>query len=134
MKNPLKISLIQSSLFWEDVTSNLSHFDNKISKISKSDIILLPEMFNTAFSPKATFLAEKMDGRTINWMKKISQENQCSIAGTLMVEEEGKVYNRLVWINNNGLIHTYDKRHLFSLIKEEKYISRGKKRLIIDFE
>ena len=67
MKN-LTISLIQSNLFWENVAANLSHFEKLISNIKDTDIILLPEMFNTAFCPKSNHLAENMDGKTINWM------------------------------------------------------------------
>ena len=72
MKN-LSISLIQSNLFWEDVAANLLHFKKLISKIKVTDIILIPEMFNTAFCPKSNHLAESMDGKTINWMKEISR-------------------------------------------------------------
>ena len=75
MKNNLNISLIQSNLFWKDVNKNLSHFDNLISAILETDIILLPEMFNTAFCPKSTHLAEKMNGETISWMKQTSKNN-----------------------------------------------------------
>jgi len=132
MKNKLNISLIQSNLFWEDVDSNLSSFEELISKISETDIILLPEMFNTSFCPNSNHLAENMDGKTINWMKEISKEKNCSIAGTLMVSENEKVFNRLVWISASGEIHTYDKHHLFSLIKEERFISKGQGRLSIE--
>ena len=124
MKNNLNISLIQSNLFWEDVNKNLSHFEQLISAILETDIILLPEMFNTAFCPKSTHLTEKMDGETINWMKQISKNKNCAIAGSLMVQENGKVYNRLLWISKNGEISTYDKRHLFSLIKENETLSK----------
>ena len=134
MKNNLNISLIQSNLFWEDVNKNLSHFEQLISAILETDIILLPEMFNTAFCPKSTHLTEKMDGETINWMKQISKNKNCAIAGSLMVQENGKVYNRLLWISKNGEISTYDKRHLFSLIKENEPLSKGKNRLIIEEE
>ena len=51
-----------------------------------------------------------------------------------MVQENGKVYNRLLWISKNGEISTYDKRHLFSLIKENETLSKGKDRLIIEEE
>ncbi|MDC3395342.1 nitrilase family protein, partial [Flavobacteriales bacterium] len=98
MKNTLNISLIQSSLFWEDIDANLSHFEQLIDKISATDIILLPEMFNTAFCPKSNHLAEAMDGKTVSWMKEISKNKGCTIAGTLMVSENRKVYNRLVWV------------------------------------
>jgi len=132
MKEILTITLIQSNLFWEDVNKNLSHFEGLISKISETDIILLPEMFNTAFSIRATHLSEQMDGKTVNWMKEISKNKNCAIAGSLMVQEKGKVYNRLVWISKKGYIYTYDKYHLFSLIKEEKSITKGEGRLIVE--
>ncbi|MBT3622236.1 MAG: amidohydrolase [Flavobacteriales bacterium] len=134
MKNNLNITLIQSQLFWENVEKNLAHFEQLISAISNTDIILLPEMFNTAFCPKSNHLAETMDGKTVSWMKEISEKKACAIAGTLMVKEGEKVFNRLVWISKNGDIHTYDKHHLFSLIKEEIYIAKGEGRLIIEEE
>jgi len=132
MKNSLNITLIQTSLFWENVEKNLSHFDKLISEISETDIILLPEMFNTAFCPKSNHLAETMEGETVSWMKEIAKNKKSAIAGTLMVKEGARVFNRLVWISKNGTIHTYDKHHLFSLIKEERYISKGTGRLIIE--
>jgi omega-amidase len=133
MKN-LAISLIQSNLFWEDVSENLSHFEKLISDIKDTDIILLPEMFNTAFSPKSNHLAESMDGKTISWMKEISKTKNCAISGTLMIKEGKNIFNRLVWISKNGTIFTYDKYHLFSLIKEEKYITKGNERLIVELK
>ncbi len=132
MKESLNISLIQTSLFWENVEKNLSHFEKLVSKISETDIILLPEMFNTAFCPKSNYLAETMEGETVSWMKEIAKNKNSAIAGTLMVKEGEKVFNRLVWISKNGSIHTYDKHHLFSLIKEERYISKGTGRLIVE--
>jgi len=134
MKSNLNIALIQSNLFWENVNSNLFNFGKLISNINGADIILLPEMFNTSFSPKSSHLAESMDGKTINWMKDISKAKGCDIVGTLMVKEDETVFNRLVWVSKNETIYTYDKHHLFSLIKEEKYISKGKKRLIVELE
>ena len=131
MKETLNITLVQSQLFWEDVEKNISHFDALISEISETDIILLPEMFNTSFCPKSNHLAENMDGKTVRWMKEIAENKGCAISGTLMISENKNVYNRLVWISKNGAIHTYDKHHLFSLIKEERYISKGEGRLIV---
>ena len=134
MKQSLQITLLQSNLFWEDVDVNLAHFDNLLSDVKATDIILLPEMFSTSFCPKSTHLAETMDGKTVNWMKEISKQKNCAIAGTLMVKENGKVYNRLVWVLKNGETHTYDKHHLFSWLKEEKYIAKGEGRLIVEIE
>ena len=134
MKSNLKISLIQSTIYWQDIGKNLSHFKTLVSEIEKTYLILLPEMFNTAFCPENNSLAESMEGETVNWMKEISQSKNCSVAGTLMIKEKGKVYNRLVWISKNGEIYTYDKYHLFSLTKEGKYLEKGSNRLIIEEE
>lgn len=131
MKNSLNITLIQTSLFWENVEKNLSHFKKLMSECSDTDIIFLPEMFNTAFCPKSNYLAETMEGETVTWMKEISKTKGCAITGTLMVKEDEKVFNRLVWVSKNGSIYTYDKHHLFSLIKEERHISKGEGRLIV---
>jgi len=134
MKQNLNLSLIQSNLVWEDVTANLSHFEELISSIKDPDIILLPEMFNTSFCPKSKHLAESMEGKTINWMKDISKTKDCAIAGTLMIKESKNIFNRLVWISKKGIVYTYDKHHLFSLIKEGKYITKGKQRIILELE
>ena len=90
VKKTLKISLIQSNLRHQDVEANLNNFNMLLSKIEDTEIILLPEMFNTSFSPKATHLAENMNGKTITWMKEVSQKKKCAVAGTLMIRENKK--------------------------------------------
>ena len=132
MKNELEISVIQSNITCKNKSANLKNFDIQISNIKSSDIILLPEMFNAGFYPKDKTLSEKMDGETVTWMLQTSIKNKCSIAGTLMISEGRKIYNRLVWVNNKQKVFFYDKVHLFSMAKEDKYINKGNKRLIID--
>ena len=132
MKKKLNLSLIQSDIFWEDIDKNLLHLSRLISNISETDIILLPEMFNTAFCPQSNHLAETMNGKTISWMKEVAKEKKCAISGSLMITENKKVFNRLIWISENSKTYTYDKRHLFSLINEGKYIEKGKDRLFIE--
>ena len=69
--NNLRISLIQTSLHWEDKTANLDMLQKKIETIpDKPELIILPEMFSTGFSMDKESLAETMDGPTVEWMKK----------------------------------------------------------------
>ena len=132
MKEQLNIFLLQIDLYWKDVEANLSNIEKKITPITNADIILLPEMFNTGFCPSSNHFAESMNGHTVKWMKRISKRKKCAISGTLMIKDGGKIFNRLVWISKLGLVYTYDKRHLFSLIKEELYLSKGSRRLILE--
>ena len=127
----LTITLIQTKLFWEDKKANLEMFQRKIESIKeKTEIVILPEMFNTGFSMKPELFAEKMDGETVNWMKKISAERKIILTGSLMIEEDGKYFNRLIWMLPNGQFGTYDKRHLFAYAHENEHYSAGNKKLI----
>ena len=127
----LHFSLIQSTLFWEDKGANLDMFAQKIMGIEQpTEIIVLPEMFNTGFSMQPEKLAETMEGPTIDWMRRLSFEKRAIITGSLVIEEGGKDYNRLVWILPSGQLGYYDKRHLFAFAGEDAHYTPGNKRLI----
>ena len=89
MKENLKVYFIQTDLIWQDKKANLLNLETLITPLNNPDIILLPEMFNTAFCPSAIHLAETMKENTVNWMIKISKKKNCAVSGTLMVKENG---------------------------------------------
>ncbi len=127
----LTITTIQSNLIWEDKLANLKMLEEKIANIKeKTEVVVLPEMFTTGFSMKPELFAEDMKGETIKWMKRISNEHGIVLTGSVIIEEEEKYYNRLIWMLPNGQFGYYDKRHLFALSEEEKHYSFGNKRLI----
>ena len=127
----LRFSLIQTNLHWEDKEKNLAMFAEKINNLQEpAHVIILPEMFSTGFSMKPELLAEKMDGLTVKWMKKISGQKKIILTGSIIVEEEGQYYNRLIWMQPDGRFGYYDKRHLFAYAEEDKHYSPGNKRLI----
>lgn len=127
----LTISTIQTSLLWEEKSANLHMLEQKIASIEqKTEIVVLPEMFSTGFSMNPSLLAEKMDGETIQWMQRVSRENGTILTGSVIIEEEGRFYNRLIWMLPNGQYGHYDKRHLFAYAGEDEKYSAGNKRLI----
>lgn len=127
----LKITLIQSNLFWENCEQNLEQFSKKISLIrEQTDLIILPEMFTTGFSMQPEKFAESMTGKTVNWMKEQSHKKQCVITGSFICEENGFYYNRLVWMKPDGNYSTYDKRHLFSMANEDNHYTAGNKKIV----
>ncbi len=72
-----------------------------------------------------------MDGTTLHWMKERSAEQNIILVGSLIIEENNQYFNRLIWLQPNGKIEHYDKRHLFAFGKEDEHYSAGKKRLIV---
>jgi predicted amidohydrolase len=118
-------------LFWEDKEANLTNLAQKIRSIpSPTEIIVLPEMFNTGFSMQPEKLSETMEGPTIDWMRRLAAEKRAIITGSLIIEEEGNYYNRLIWMLPNGQLGYYDKRHLFAFAGEDQHYTPGNKRLI----
>jgi omega-amidase len=127
----LTVTLIQTNLHWQNKKANLEMLQRKIESIKeKTEVVILPEMFTTGFSMKPELFAEKMDGETVQWMKKIAAERKIIITGSVIVEVGGKYFNRLIWMLPNGEYGVYDKRHLFAFADEHKHYARGNKKLI----
>jgi len=136
MSNNLSITLIQSNLHWENIEANLEMFTQKIALIkNNTDLIVLPEMFSTGFSMRAEQLAEDMaNSKAIAWMRKTAAEKNCVITGSLLLKEDDSFFNRLIWMNVDGTMRQYDKRHLFSLSNEDEAFTPGQERLIVELK
>lgn len=131
--NNLKISIIQSKLYWENRNENLKMFSEKIVAIKEqTDLIVLPEMFTTGFSMNPEKLFDTMEGETIQWMKRESAKKKCVITGSFICEVNGKYFNRLIWMRADGSYEWYDKRHLFRMAEEDKHYTAGEKKLIVE--
>ncbi|SRR5258706_405008 len=130
----LRITLIQTSLHWENPAANRQMFSKHFDSVKEeTDIIVLPEMFSTGFTMN-TSAAEPMNGETVEWLKQEAQRKKCVITGSLLIEETGEYFNRLFWMKPDGIFLTYDKRHLFRLSGEEKVFTPGNKKLITELK
>lgn len=130
-----RITFLQSDIFWENPDANIEKFDKLIFELKgKTDLVLIPEMFNTGFSMHAHHLAENMEGKTIQWMKKMAGDYQFAIAGSIIIKEEEKFYNRFLFVEPNGTIHYYDKRHLFRMSGENDQFSQGNRRVVVGYK
>lgn len=127
--------MVQTQLHWEDKSANIQMLTKKLQDVnSNTDLVILPEMFTTGFSMKPELYSESMEGSTVNWMRNMADQLNCVITGTLIIEESGNFFNRLVWMRPDGSYSFYDKRHLFSLAGEENHYSAGKNRLVVDIK
>ena len=129
----MNITLVQSALYWENIEKNLSSFEEKLNNIGQTDLIILPEMFSTGFSMNASALAESMDGAAVNWMRKTAAKKNSAITGSLIIREGGKFYNRLIFMRPDGSFEQYNKKHLFTMAKEEETYTAGTEKIIIDY-
>jgi omega-amidase len=130
--NQLSITIIQPDVAWEDKEANLRTYEEHLSAAEGTkEIVLLPEMFSTGFTMNPSALAEGMDGATVSCMKEMARKHRCILAGSLIIEEDGKYYNRIIWMQPDGKFSFYNKRHLFGYAGEVDHYTAGDKKLVV---
>lgn len=130
----MKVALIQSSIVWENPKLNRKYYEETINGIVGSvDLIVLPEMFTTGFTMNPQQVAETMQGETVVWLQTLAKAKKSAITGSLIIEENGQFFNRLVFVFPSGEMQYYDKKHLFTLAGEDRIYSRGGQKIVIDY-
>jgi omega-amidase len=131
----LRITTIQTHLYWEDIDQNLVHFEEKLNALTEqTDIIVLPEMFTTGFTMNPKVLAESHGDKGLQWMQRKSKEKNCVLVGSISVKDGEKFYNRLYWVMPDESYQSYDKRHLFQMGKEDVHYTAGSKKFVVEYK
>lgn len=131
-KDTLQVQIIQSSLVWEDAEANFESFEKHLVELGPGDLVLLPEMFPTGFTMNPERLADGQ-GRVLVWMKEMANRFQKALCGSVAVREAGQHFNRLYFVQPDGVSYKYDKRHLFTMGDEPNHYSAGKDRIVIEY-
>ncbi|MBI1221797.1 MAG: amidohydrolase [Bacteroidetes bacterium] len=129
----MKVQLFQTNLTWENPELNLHTFQTLFDKQTPADLILLPEMFTTGFSMNPEKLASR-NTTVLTWMIEMAKKYGFAVCGSIIVEDNGQFFNRLYFVEANGGVHQYDKRHLFTMGQEPEHYSPGKERVIIHYK
>jgi len=74
-----------------------------------------------------------MEGPTVAWMKMLAAELDCVICGSAVIANENGSVNRFLWVQPDGKVEFYDKKHLFSYGGEDKRYLAGKERKIFNY-
>lgn len=136
----LNIQAIQFSPEWGEIDATLKKLETMFRRGAVSapqtggipQLIVLPEMFSTGFKFRS-HLAETMEGKTVQWMKHMAQSLDSAIYGSALIAENGKSYNRGMFVFPNGDIQQYDKRHLFCLSDEPEFITPGTELVTVEY-
>lgn len=129
----LTVTLIQCELAWEQPEDNRRQIGAIIDGLnSRTDLIVLPEMFTTGFSMNALANAEEPGGATEQWLLQVARQKDCAVTGSIAVRDGEDVYNRMLFATPTG-VQYYDKRHLFRMAGEDKRYQPGQKRVIVQW-
>jgi len=128
----MKICAIPSDITYADVENNLISTAHQLNQVENdTDIVVLPELFTTAFIPDTKTIekiAETNDGHTVDTLKRWAQYFGFAIAGSFLATDgKGHYFNRAFFIEPMGDATFCDKRHLFPLSTENTSLTPGSK-------
>lgn len=138
MCSKLRIAIYQCDVLWENPEANRSRIAAAIGAFMCSkdgagtDLIALPEFFTTGFTMNPQ-LAEPAEGETLSWMKGIAAKHDMALAGSIPVQDGGRVCNRHFFVKPDGSVSHYDKRHLFRMSEENEVFAPGDRRVTIEY-
>ena len=132
--NKLQCLLVQSQLFWADAQANRLQLESIArSQASDCDLVIFPETFTSGFLGDAEADPETMDGVTLEWMRSLAAELDCVICGSVAIATGPGRVNRFLWVQPDGHLEFYDKRHLFSFGGEDKRYVAGHERKVFHY-
>jgi omega-amidase len=131
----LNVALVQTSLIWENPKENRDRLSKKIASLSKKvDVIILPEMFTTGFTMTPQNVDNAEGQKTVDWMLREAKSFGAAMIGSIPFFENGNFTNRLFFVEPNGTISQYDKRHTFTLAGEDQVYAAGNSHLIVEYK
>jgi predicted amidohydrolase len=146
----MKVTVLQTDIEWGVAEANRFRLEAMMATMGQTDLVLLPEMFNTGFDMKPEAFAEPEDGDTLTWMRRMAAKYDCAVAGSLAVREESpkskespeledspekksSFFNRFYFVKPDGSAVHYDKHHLFTFAGEERQFAAGERRVVVEW-
>ena len=129
----LKVTLVQANQIWESPEANYSNYMSLLNGV-ETDLILLPEMFQTCFTMNRKWADPFDSSEGLDWLKELAVQQNSAVYTSLMVKDGDAFYNRGVFITPEKEVFTYDKRKTFGLAKENNYFSAGQSETIVAYK
>jgi len=132
--NPLRVSLVQFEIAWENPLANCALLEEKLQHLAnQTDVVVLPEMFSTGFSMNEKG-AEIGHGPVIKWIKLMANRLNSLVVGSIKCKENNQFFNRFVAVDAEGKILSFDKKHLFRMGGEDEFYTAGNEKCVISYK
>ena len=133
----MNITILQTDILWGNPKENIKQAESLLLSQPGSDLYVLPEMWSTGFATEPQGVAEdEKDSRSLSWMKRMAQQQNCAICGSLAIHtDDGNYHNRHYFVNGrNGTVQYYDKHHLFTYGGENHHYQAGGSHTIVVYK
>jgi len=130
----IRCLLVQSQLFWADAAANRRQLETIARDNAMGvDLVVFPETFTSGFLGDVQAGAEPMHGETVKWMQSLAAELGFVLCGSVAIATERGTANRFLWVQPDGQVQFYDKRHLFSFGGEDRRYIAGDERKVFRY-
>ena len=111
----LRVAAVQMDANPAPISNRLDRAERLITDVVRSgaNLAVLPELFNTGYSynKETHTLVEKIEGPTVSWMRSLSSKLNVHLTGSLILLDQGEVYNALLLFSPDGTMWRYDKNY-----------------------
>jgi omega-amidase len=129
----MRATIFQWDVSWMDVETNLTRISDVCRSIAgETDMLVLPEMFNTGYTMEPTQVPQNFTEQTINYLQNISNDHLLTIVGSIPMKRGDHHYNTSIVIRPNDQMSSYDKIHLFKLAGEHLQYTAGHQSSLVD--
>ena len=130
----LTIAYYQQDIVWEAPEQNYRLVEDAFAAMGNdADVLMVPETFNTGFSDNMAAMAEKQEGPTLQFARKMAAQHNALFVGTWTVKVEVGVVNRMHWVYPDGMFGYYDKGHTFRMSSEASQLVRGSQKTLFQW-
>lgn len=129
----MRITVVQLDTVWASPQDNFRKAAAAIGQHSGSDVYVLPEMFSTGFAIEPETIDDESSKTSLVWMAEMANKTNAALAGSISFKEEGKFFNRFIFMKPDGHYSHYDKHHLFAYGNENCHYSAGQQRVVTEF-
>ena len=122
-----RISIGQFNISFGDPERNFEKVQVFIEQAAKEgcDLILLPELWTGGYDYLKFKTYKKQNQRILEKISVFSKSKKIIIAGSYLIEKDGKDYNSLIIHSNGQVLDHYEKLHLFSPMREDEFFTGG---------
>lgn len=124
----INIALAQMDIEWAAPDANLDTARRMVAQAATegADLVVLPELWGSAYDlAHAADHATSLQAGLFGEMAALAREHGLYIAGSLLEDGEGRVYNTCALYGPQGLVGSYRKLHLIGLMEEDRYLTPG---------
>ncbi len=133
MERRVGAAAVQFNISLGDVDTNLQKALDGLRRVRDKGarLAVLPEMWSTGFLYKQLPQLAEETPRVIGALKEISAELDMVVVGSMAEKEGETVYNTAYVFDGGKLAGTYRKLHLFSTMREDRFLGAGDRTLVV---